>query len=319
MNKLPLISIAMATYNGERFLREQLDSILGQTYLNLEIIICDDNSTDSTQDILLEYANSDHRIKVFRNNTNIGLVKNFEQTLSLCTGAYIALADQDDIWLPAKVEILLSKISNFALIHSDARLIDVNNTVFAQSYSHYSKKDLHKDFIDYLLGNNATGCTMLFQAKLLDVCLPIPETVFVHDWWIALHAYKYGGITYFNDSLIDYRQHENNQIGAGNPNTFFPFEIRLKHVKQHILYLYTIQKSLPLTDFEQDFIISLIQYYDDFFSKTFRFRSIFFYLTNITRFHKSRNFFYKIAGLILSFFGQKIQQKIWVFACEKRS
>lgn len=105
-----MISIAMATYNGEKYLREQLDSILVQTISDFELIICDDCSNDSTRKILSEYAKKDSRIKVIFNEQNLGFVKNFEKTISFCNGEYIAFSDQDDIWLPNHLEVLLSEI-----------------------------------------------------------------------------------------------------------------------------------------------------------------------------------------------------------------
>ena len=99
-----MISVAMATYNGEKFIREQLDSILAQTITDWELIVCDDVSTDSTIAILEEYANKDGRIQIHKNKVNLGFKRNFEKAISLCSGDYIALCDQDDIWKHDKVE-----------------------------------------------------------------------------------------------------------------------------------------------------------------------------------------------------------------------
>src|SRR5690606_33629827 len=106
----PLISIALCTYNGEKFLAEQLDSIVNQTYKNIEIIAVDDCSTDRTLTILQKYASKDVRVKVYSNKTNKGYSKNFEYAISLCTGDYIAVSDQDDIWVSDKLELLINKI-----------------------------------------------------------------------------------------------------------------------------------------------------------------------------------------------------------------
>ena len=127
-----LVSIAMATYNGEKYLRKQLESIYNQTYKNIEFIVCDDRSSDKTVKILQEYQNK-YGLKFFINEQNLGFVKNFEKAASLCTGEYIAFADQDDVWLPDKIEILLSEIGNNSLICSDAKLIDENNNQVAES------------------------------------------------------------------------------------------------------------------------------------------------------------------------------------------
>ena len=107
-----MISIAMATYNGEKYLAEQLDSILAQTVQDFELIVCDDCSSDSTAEILSRYAEKDSRIKIFVNEKNLGFVKNFEKAVSLCSGEYIALSDQDDVWFAGHLEILLRNIKD---------------------------------------------------------------------------------------------------------------------------------------------------------------------------------------------------------------
>lgn len=119
-----MISIAMATYNGEKYLREQLDSILAQTIQDFELIVCDDCSTDSTVQILNEYVEKDSRIKVFVNAKNLGFRKNFEKAIGLCKGEYIALSDQDDIWMTEHLELLVDNIQNKDLIAGNSELID---------------------------------------------------------------------------------------------------------------------------------------------------------------------------------------------------
>lgn len=118
-----MISIAMATYNGEKYLREQLDSILAQTVQDFELVVCDDCSTDSTVRILEEYVEKDARIKIFCNEQNLGFVKNFEKAISLCQGECIALSDQDDVWLPEHLQVLLENIGEKDLCGTDASQI----------------------------------------------------------------------------------------------------------------------------------------------------------------------------------------------------
>lgn len=309
--KSPLISIALATYNGEMFLPQQLDSILLQSYTNLEIIICDDRSTDSTRDILNHYAQNDQRIQLFFNETTLGLVKNFEKALSLCSGEYIALSDQDDIWEKGKIQSLIRHIGNASLIHSDAILIDATEVVFASSYSHYSHKILYKDIFSYLLGNNVTGCTSLFSRQLLELALPFPKGIFVHDWWLALCAYKHEGIVYCNQPLIRYRQHANNQIGAANSTRIHPFEAREKAFKKTVQFLQALLDVPFFSVHEKQFITHLIEYYNDFFTKKFRFRSFVFHLCYFRYFNEGKPSAYQVMGLFLAFFGANIQRKLW--------
>lgn len=218
-NTQRLISIAMATYNGEKYLREQLDSILNQTYKNIEIIICDDNSSDDTVKIINEYKNVDTRISLYINQENKGYVKNFEQAISLCSGDYIALCDQDDIWLPEKLEILLNEIDSNSVIHSDAQLIDGNGNKIADSWTDYYNKAKESNFMYYIFGeNNITGCTCMIRKEIIDILLPFPNEFKFHDMWIALIGYGNGGIKYLDRQLMQYRLHADNVIGANKIN-----------------------------------------------------------------------------------------------------
>lgn len=306
-----LVSIAMATYNGEKFLREQLDSILTQTYPNLEIIICDDASTDATISILQEYASKDSRINIFINNQNIGLVKNFEKALSLCSGEYIALADQDDIWLPKKIEILRDNIQSFDLIHSNTLLINENSVISKKIFSSYSNKNNSNHFLDYMFDNNVTGCTALFKRSLLDDNLPFPNNVCLHDYWLAILAANKNGVTYLQQPLTYYRQHSNNQVGATSAYHISHYERREKNLRAHILLLKTIQNYFSMDQQTSDFIYSLIIYHEDFFSKKIRLQSFIFHCIHFNYLYRKKLFIYRIVALFLSFFGHKIQKKLW--------
>jgi len=209
------ISIALATYNGERFLREQLDSIYGQTYKNIEVIACDDCSTDSTVEILEEYKKK-FGLVYYINEKNLGFVRNFEKLFTLCSGNFIALADQDDIWLPNKLEILIKNIGDSDLIYSDAELIDENGDAIHHSLIEGSGVIVGsgRDFGYFLCNTSVTGCTVMFRRSLLEAVLPIPEFEKYHDWWLALCAAMYGGVKYTTDKLVKYRQHGENDTGA---------------------------------------------------------------------------------------------------------
>jgi len=310
---MQLISIAMATFNGEQYLSEQIESILNQTHTNLQIIICDDCSTDSTPRILETYAMREPRITVYFNDINFGLVKNFEKALSLCTAEYIALADQDDIWEKNKITCLLADIGGSLLIHSDATLIDSHGTIIRNSYTHYSKKNLEKDIYSYIIENNVTGCTALFSRELLTYALPFPENILVHDWWLALCAYKHGTITYLDQPLVRYRQHESNQIGASNSAKIHSFDQREKAYKKTSLFLRTLLNIPFFSAEEKTFIAQLIQYYREFFTQNFRFHSLLFHFRYFRYFNESKPFSYRLIGLCLSFFGAKKQQKLWKY------
>ncbi len=204
----PLISIAMCTYNGEKYLKDQLDSIIKQTYKSIEIIICDDGSTDDTIDIIKEYSKKHTYIKLFQNEVNLGFVKNFEKSISLCHGDYIALADQDDIWKEKKLEQFILNINDNLLIYSDAIIMDgdgtISNKELIRPKGNLVKGKCNKAF---LFTNCVSGNTLMFKKELLKYILPIPETITYHDIWIAFVASSYGTITYTEEALTYYRRY----------------------------------------------------------------------------------------------------------------
>lgn len=223
-----LVSIVMATYNGEKYLREQLDSILQQTYRNFELIVVDDASTDETLSILYEYSALDDRIHIFSAEKNIGLVANFERGLRLARGEFIALSDQDDIFRKDKIELLLATLKAHPkrdLVLSDLSLIDENGNKIANSMWRYSKlkPKQGKPLQRLLYANFATGCAMMFTHRLLELAIPFPPDCIVHDWWLAVVATssKAGGMCLVEEQLTAYRQHGSNVLGV-------PQEGRLK-------------------------------------------------------------------------------------------
>lgn len=208
-----LISIAMATYNGEKYLREQLDSIYNQTYKNLEIIVCDDCSSDGTVQILEEYAQS-RGLKYYVNEKNLGYTGNFEKAAKLCNGEFIAFSDQDDIWKPEKLEIMLNEIGDNSLIHTDATLINNDKQVIAESSKEKSNKkkyvispEAHNKYIELI--TTVQGCIILCRQDLLDKALPVPGGEH-YDFWPGFVASKTGGIKYLDQQLIYWRVHGEN-------------------------------------------------------------------------------------------------------------
>ena len=223
-----LVSVVMATYNGEKFLRLQIESILNQSYSNLEVIVVDDCSTDSTMEILHEYASQDLRIKIFPAEKNFGLVANFERGIKLAKGEFIALSDQDDIFDDNKIEVLRSALiasNGCDLVVSDLRLIDGEGKIIADSM--WSFQDRNGDrkgnpFRRLVYDNFATGCAMMFTRRIRDLAVPFPKECLVHDWWLALVAscQKGRGIILVEQKLAGYRQHGSNQIGASKSEPY---------------------------------------------------------------------------------------------------
>lgn len=204
-----VVSIAMCTYNGEEFLRQQLDSLLAQTHRPLEIVICDDLSTDSTWEILNEYAQSYNFITIFRNKKNLGYVKNFETALGHCNGDYIALCDQDDVWLPEKISTQLASIGNYSLTYSAPSFIDKNgnpNPTVIFKVNRLSGRCP----LALLFNTCVTGHLTLFKKEILNDALPFPDCMPAHDRWIPFIAAASGGIQATDNILSLYRIHGKN-------------------------------------------------------------------------------------------------------------
>ena len=219
------IEVVMPTYNGIEFLEQQIASIYNQTLRPSKLIIRDDCSTDGTPQLLAKLAKKYHNwIKILPSYENIGCTSSVDVLLSSTRASYVALADQDDFWLPQKLEISLktivdleSQIGAFTplLIHSDLQLADANLNDLGETYSH---RQCLKPYLDspsmISLTNVVTGCTIVCNRALLEVALPLPADAVVHDWWLALVTSVFGKIAYISDTPILYRQHENNAIGA---------------------------------------------------------------------------------------------------------
>jgi glycosyltransferase involved in cell wall biosynthesis len=214
VNLQPEVSIAMCTYNGERFLLEQLESILNQDYKNITEIVCvDDNSTDGTWRILNEYANKYKIFKIIQNKSNLGLIKNFEKALTLTTKPLIAIADQDDIWYSSKITKLVKSLGNNLMIYSDNEYIDLNGESLGKKFSDFRNLTTCTSCLNFALLNVISGHTILINRDLLKYTLPFNYEI-PHDHWLAFHASQYGEIPVVKEALVGYRQHENNIFGA---------------------------------------------------------------------------------------------------------
>ena len=203
-----MISVCIATYNGEKYILEQLDSILLQLSEKDEVVVSDDNSTDNTLALIKEY---DSRIKVIT-NTRKGVVSNFENALLAAKGDVIFLADQDDVWLPDKVEICLQALKNYDLIVSDCYITDEKLNIISDSFyeTNRSKTNKYKAF----LRNPYLGCAMAFNRTVLDLALPFPKSIPMHDIWLGNVAAFRKSVQFLPDKLIYYRRHGNNASTA---------------------------------------------------------------------------------------------------------
>ncbi len=204
-----LVSIALCTYNGEKYLKEQLDSLLLQTYSPIEIIIVDDHSTDGTVGLLERYRTENQNIKVLLNQQNIGFNKNFERAISYAKGDFIAICDQDDIWKTNKIERLIANIGTNQAVFSNSELIDSSGNPLGKKL--LEGFILQFDYYGILLENFVTGHTMMIHRTLVDKIFPIPEEGF-YDWWIGFVAMYHNRLTYIDECLSKYRIHSDSVI-----------------------------------------------------------------------------------------------------------
>lgn len=206
------ISVCMAAYNGSRYIGEQIKSILAQLGRSDELVIVDDGSSDDTPDIVAAFQAEDERIIFLRNQNNQGVLFSFERALRACRGGLVFLSDQDDLWLPGKVQSIVEVFearSDVTLVLSDARVIDAEGRVIAESFYAMSGK-FRGGMFSTLMKNRYLGCTMAFRQGLLDAALPFPSDIPMHDMWIGLVNSMYGRHYFLDTPLICYRRHGHN-------------------------------------------------------------------------------------------------------------
>lgn len=242
MNKK--ISVAMATYNGCKYIKEQIDSILICLDFNDELIISDDGSTDNTLQIISEY--NDSRIKLIEGPKK-GIIANFENAIIHCSGEYIFLSDQDDVWHTNKVAVIVKEFenSNCSLILHNANIYD-NRTKTIQTTTK-DKIGFRKTIFGNIIKNSFIGCCIAFKKESVTYFYPFPskEEICIHDWWIGLNCLKKGSVRFIDEPLINYRIHENNNLG------FHKTSFKYKIVKR-INMLSTLKKGFKNANNKKD-------------------------------------------------------------------
>lgn len=223
------ISIALCTYNGTRFLEAQLASLVSQNRRPDELVVCDDNSTDSSVALIREFAtDAPFRVQIYENPTRLGSTKNFERAISLCKGDVIALCDQDDIWNNEKLSLTEGHFldnPNVGLVFTDASIVDEKESPLGYNlwetleFDRASQARIKSSAAFNILVQRplVTGATMAFRSKFRDLVLPIPEDIsLIHDAWIALMISLVASLDLIDRPLIKYRQHGTQQIGASH-------------------------------------------------------------------------------------------------------
>lgn len=204
-----MISVCMATYNGEKYIKEQIESILQNISNDDEIVISDDGSKDNTINIIKSF--NDSRIKIFDGPKN-GIKKNFENAIKKSNGDIIFLSDQDDIWMPDKVKKVYNvfkKNQGITLVMHDAKIVN-EDLEDIKPYSTFSWRKSRPGIIKNIIYNSYIGCCIAFKKELKEKIIPIPNDIDMHDQWIGIISEKYGKSYFLNEQLIKYRRHNNN-------------------------------------------------------------------------------------------------------------
>jgi glycosyltransferase involved in cell wall biosynthesis len=207
-SRRPQVSVAMASFNGARWLPLQLASILDELVSDDELLVVDDGSSDASTDVVAAVA--DERVRLLRNSVNRGVRASFERALVNCRGEFIFLADQDDVWLPGKRDALVAELQAGALLAiSDAHVIDADGREVEPSFM-ARRGGFRGGLLATLVKNRFLGCAMAFRRELLECVLPIPPAVPMHDMWIGALASLRGSVAYIDRPLMQYRRHGGN-------------------------------------------------------------------------------------------------------------
>lgn len=274
------VDILMTTYNTEiKYLKEQIESILNQTYKNISLLISDDNSPNKeVQKTLKEYEEKDERIKVYIQDNNLGYIKNFEFLLKESTSNYIMYADHDDIWYENKVEKSIEELikKDVDLVYINAEQIDENGQVIKKNYFKYKNVpliDKHgKLAISRCIG---IGCSQIFTKSVKDKMLPYTENVMAHDWLTAFIANENKGISYIEEPLFGYRLHNTNVFGGRSLDQNLKrwksengksYKSYLKYREENVIdkaYLNGSKMCLDYAEKDEDkiFLNEIIEYY----------------------------------------------------------
>lgn len=241
-----MVEILLSTYNGEKYIKEQVDSILQQTYMDWHLLIRDDGSTDSTIDIINQYISKyPDKISLLARDKNLGSMRSFEQLLNSADATYYMFCDQDDVWLPQKIENALSCIKSIetsntpAVVFSDLQVVDEHLQIIHPSFFQNARINpsylLRKETL--AVNNCAAGCTMLFNEEAKKLSLPFGKNAMMHDAWILLSVLaNNGAIKQIQFADILYRQHGKNVCGS------YGVEYNFKYILSKVISLRTVLK-----------------------------------------------------------------------------
>jgi glycosyltransferase involved in cell wall biosynthesis len=234
MKKLS-VSVAMATCNGDKYVANQIESILTQLDANDELVIADDGSTDDTLSIVKSFATIDDRVRVLYGSSQ-GIVGNFERAIKECANELIFLSDQDDVWVPDKVKIIKEYFlaqEELTLIMSD--LVVVNQDLETVVDSYMKLRDCSPGIIKNIVKNSYVGCALTFRRELKEYILPFPKGIPMHDSWIGILAEMFGKVKMIDDKLVLYRRYEGNVTSLTSSSSVFQKTMWRLQLSYHLM------------------------------------------------------------------------------------
>ena len=310
------VDILLTTYNTDiKYLKEQIDSILKQTYTNIHLIISDDNSPNKkVRKILKSYEEKDKRITLYLQEKNLGYNKNFEFLLTKSEANYIAFSDHDDVWHENKIEKCLEKLikENVDMVYCNSTQIDENGKILHDDYFKYKNVPLingkSKLAISRCIG---IGCSQLITKQVRDKMIPFRESVMAHDWLASFIANENNGITYIEEPLFDYRLHTNNVFGGRSLNQNLSiwkkengdtYKSYLKYRKEKVIDKAYLDGAKMSSEYCEDaknkeFITKLIKYYENLEKSKY----INFNITKYFKFLSGKNLLKKMIKEIMIF------------------
>jgi glycosyltransferase involved in cell wall biosynthesis len=233
-----MVSVCMATYNGEKYIKEQISSILLQLAGGDELVISDDQSNDNTVSIIESFG--DKRIRLFLNSKKKGVINNFENALANAKGDFIFLSDQDDIWFPDKVAECLLRLENYNLVVSNCEIVDGSLNVINTSY--FKALNAGSGLIRNLKKNTFLGCCICFDKALLKLVLPFPSKIPMHDIWIGFTGTLFGKVKFYDKVLMQYRRHDftvtHQTVGKSKDGIIKKVQNRINQLKYIPLLMY---------------------------------------------------------------------------------
>lgn len=283
-----MIDILLASYNGEKYIAEQIDSILSQTYEDWFLYIKDDCSTDNTVNIIRGYEKRyKDKIKVILSDKPSGSAKNnFFSMLQYSKSDYIMTCDQDDVWFPGKIEITYNKMKQAEnrdkdipiLVHTDLSVVDENLNTLCDSLFKMQNLDSNRDKLNHLLVQNiVTGCTVMVNRSLLDYIEKLPTHAIMHDWWMALVASALGKIIFVGEQTVLYRQHDDNDVGAKQVNS-------ANYILKRLSDINNVKKSIKDTYLQAGDVLNHLGNYLD--ENTYIIVKLYSQMTKLNKFKK---------------------------------